>query len=240
MSRPAPWAGRVAISPDGRRIVYVGRGEGTTRLWIKDADQVYAHGPGGHRRRDSAPFFSPDGRQLGFVKDGRTVRILPLEGGLAAHPHRQRQRDRGRLGQRRLRLFRGRLGNQPDSRHRRPFRAGVQIPAADHVIGPEWPVVLPGSRESCFRRRHDGQRPRRLRDRGPAAPQGRGTCAAPRRLRPLFAYRSPRRGHLRRQAARRAVRPRQAGALRTAGRALRRTRSQSIRRRGRAFARPAP
>src|SRR5665213_2535679 len=32
--------GHVAISPDGRRIVYMGRGEGSTRLWVKDADQI--------------------------------------------------------------------------------------------------------------------------------------------------------------------------------------------------------
>ncbi len=79
--------GRVAISPDGKRIVYTGRGEGTTRLWIKEADQIRPTPLAGTEGAVS-PFFSPDGRELGFIKDGKTVRILPLDGGLVTEPHR--------------------------------------------------------------------------------------------------------------------------------------------------------
>ena len=76
----AALGGHIAVSPDGRRIVYTGRGEGNTRLWIKEPDQV-APTPIPGTDGALSPAFSPDGRQLAFEIGGRTVRILSLEGG---------------------------------------------------------------------------------------------------------------------------------------------------------------
>jgi Tol biopolymer transport system component len=148
--------GHVAISPDGRRIVYMGRGEGTTRLWVKDADQVsptLLQGTDGA----SSPFFSPDGRQLGFVKDGKTVRILPLEGGSALTLTDSANATAADWGSDGYVYF------EVDSGISRIRATGGRsekvytFPARDHVLGAEWPVVLPGAHGLLFRRRREGQ-----------------------------------------------------------------------------------
>jgi eukaryotic-like serine/threonine-protein kinase len=76
---PTGGGGRLAISPDGRQIVFVGPGQGSSQLWIRRLDQLtstpIAGTEGGY-----SPFFSPDGRQVGFIKNGVTVRIASLDG----------------------------------------------------------------------------------------------------------------------------------------------------------------
>jgi len=76
---PAGGGGRLAISPDGRQIVFVGPGQGSSQLWLRRLDQLtstpIAGTEGGY-----SPFFSPDGRQVGFIKNGVTVRIASLDG----------------------------------------------------------------------------------------------------------------------------------------------------------------
>lgn len=72
--------GGVAISPDGRTVVYEGRvGEERWRLYRRAIDgDVGTPIPGtesGH-----APFFSPDGRWVGFAA-GRELKKVPLDGG---------------------------------------------------------------------------------------------------------------------------------------------------------------
>jgi serine/threonine-protein kinase len=67
--------GRLAISPDGRRLVYVGPGEGGPRLWLRRFDQLDAT-PISGTEGGASPFFSPDGRQIGFITRGRTVRLV--------------------------------------------------------------------------------------------------------------------------------------------------------------------
>jgi serine/threonine-protein kinase len=56
---------RLAISPDGARFVYVGPGDGGGQLWVRERDQLSARQLPG---TDGAicPFFSPDGRRVGF------------------------------------------------------------------------------------------------------------------------------------------------------------------------------
>jgi serine/threonine protein kinase len=78
--RPSPTASNIAISPDGTKLVYIGPAEGGTRLWLRDHDKLRPTPIPGTEGVVS-PFFSPDGRQLGFIRNGRTVRILSLEGG---------------------------------------------------------------------------------------------------------------------------------------------------------------
>jgi Tol biopolymer transport system component len=156
MVSSAVLAGRVAISPDGRRIVYVGRGEGNTRLWIKDADQLRPTALAGTDGAVS-PFFSPDGRQLGFVKDGRTVRVLPLEGGsplTLTDSANSTAGDWGSDGYIYFEVDSGISRIRATGGHTEPV---YKFAASDHVIGTEWPVVLPDSRGLLFRRRRTGQ-----------------------------------------------------------------------------------
>ncbi len=148
--------GHVAISPDGRRIVYMGRGEGTTRLWMKEAGQV---GPTVLAGTDGAtsPFFSPDGNQLGFVKDGKTVRIFPLAGGsplTLTDSANATAADWGSDGYVYFEVDSGISRIRATGGRSEPV---YKFAATDHVIGTEWPVVLPGARGLLFRRRREGQ-----------------------------------------------------------------------------------
>ncbi len=68
-------AGRLAISPDGRLLVFAAGG----RLWLRPIDAVEAQPLPGTEGAIS-PFWSPDGHQLGFFTDGKLKRI-DLAGG---------------------------------------------------------------------------------------------------------------------------------------------------------------
>ncbi len=76
---PTGGGGRIAISPDGRMLVFAGPGQGASQLWLRRLDQLtstpIAGTEGGY-----SPFFSPDGRKVGFVKSGNTLRVASLDG----------------------------------------------------------------------------------------------------------------------------------------------------------------
>lgn len=67
--------GPVVISPDGRRITYVGRQSGgTSQLYVRELDGTDARALPG---TDEAgyPFWSPDGRAVGFFAAGKLKRV---------------------------------------------------------------------------------------------------------------------------------------------------------------------
>ncbi len=68
-----------ALSPDGRQLVFVATAEGGSRLWLRPLDQVTARALAGTEDA-SMPFWSPDGRAIGFFADGKLKR-LDLAGG---------------------------------------------------------------------------------------------------------------------------------------------------------------
>ncbi|MBE0595385.1 MAG: protein kinase, partial [Gemmatimonadales bacterium] len=75
---------RLAISPDGRRIAYVGPA-GTTRLnrqlWLRELDALSARPIPGTEDAMS-PFFSRDGASIGFVTgEPGDLRVVPTAGG---------------------------------------------------------------------------------------------------------------------------------------------------------------
>jgi serine/threonine protein kinase/Tol biopolymer transport system component len=63
-----------AISPDGRRLVFVASNEGKSQIWIRALDSVAAKPLAG---TDGArfPFWSPDSASIGFFADGKLKRI---------------------------------------------------------------------------------------------------------------------------------------------------------------------
>ena len=69
----------VAISPDGRRIAYTARQGGQQRLYVRPLDRFEATPLAG---TDGAtmPFFSPDGRWVGFFANGKLQKVS-IEGG---------------------------------------------------------------------------------------------------------------------------------------------------------------
>ncbi len=69
----------VSISPDGRRVVYVGRRADKRQLFLRSLEAVEAAPIGGSEGAYS-PFFSPDGQWVGFWADGKIKKIM-LSGG---------------------------------------------------------------------------------------------------------------------------------------------------------------
>jgi eukaryotic-like serine/threonine-protein kinase len=69
-----------SISLDGRQIVFVASGNGTQRLWLRTLDAVAARPLAGTEGAEY-PFWSPDGRSIGFFASGKLKRI-DTSGGL--------------------------------------------------------------------------------------------------------------------------------------------------------------
>ena len=74
-------ASDLAISPDGRNIVYVAENQGTTQLHLYPLDQ-FTPVPISGTENARAPFFSPDGKSVGFFVSGQLKRVS-LQGGPA-------------------------------------------------------------------------------------------------------------------------------------------------------------
>jgi Tol biopolymer transport system component len=72
-------AGFLALSPDGRRLVIHLTTEGAPRLWLRSLDSPQLQLlPGTENAR--APFWSPDGRSIGFFADAK-LKTIPVSGG---------------------------------------------------------------------------------------------------------------------------------------------------------------
>ena len=77
-----PAGGDVAISPDGRRIVFLTRKTDRFQLYVRALDQLEAQplqGPGEPR----GPFMSPDGNWVGFFDEPDVLRKVAVNGGPA-------------------------------------------------------------------------------------------------------------------------------------------------------------
>jgi serine/threonine-protein kinase len=73
------WGRRLAISPDGSRLVYVSTHGDTTRLCLRRLDQLAVKPLSGTEGGEN-PFFSPDGRWVGFAA-GAKLKKIPVDGG---------------------------------------------------------------------------------------------------------------------------------------------------------------
>ncbi len=72
---PHQW--RLALSPDGSRVAFVGQtARGERSLWVRALDSEDATVITGSRN-PHRPFWSPDGRELGFSEEGRLLRVVP-------------------------------------------------------------------------------------------------------------------------------------------------------------------
>jgi serine/threonine-protein kinase len=69
--------GRLALSADGSRIAYISGPSG--HILVRAQDQLHAIALPGTERAQS-PFFSPDGKQIGFITGARNLRVVSLDG----------------------------------------------------------------------------------------------------------------------------------------------------------------
>src|SRR5437660_513509 len=67
----------MAISPDGRTVVFAGSVDGASQLWIRRLDSVAARALPGTRGA-TFPFWSPDNRFVGFFAD-RSLKRIDIE-----------------------------------------------------------------------------------------------------------------------------------------------------------------
>jgi serine/threonine protein kinase len=68
-----------AISPDGRRLVFVASNEGKSQLWIRPLDSVSSQ-PLSGTDGASYPFWSPDSASVGFFANGKLKRVDTVGG----------------------------------------------------------------------------------------------------------------------------------------------------------------
>jgi serine/threonine-protein kinase len=83
VSIPAIPSMRLAISPSGRRIAFIGRKAGVSQLWVRDLGDPSAH-PLPDTQGAIDPFFSPDGDFVGFFSGGgaqTALRVVAFAGG---------------------------------------------------------------------------------------------------------------------------------------------------------------
>jgi Tol biopolymer transport system component len=74
------WGSPLAVSPDGRRIVFVvSEPKGAQGLWMRTIDDTVLR-PLGATEGASGPFWSPDGQWIAFFADSKLKR-LPVNGG---------------------------------------------------------------------------------------------------------------------------------------------------------------
>jgi serine/threonine-protein kinase len=70
--------GRLALSPDGSRLAYVGGPR--EQILVRQRNQLHATAIAGSEGAET-PFFSPDGQWVGFITGGNKLQIASLSGG---------------------------------------------------------------------------------------------------------------------------------------------------------------
>ena len=146
---------RVAISPDGKRLVYVGPAERGGRLWLRELDKLSST-PIAGTEGAGTPFFSPDGRHVGFLINGEKLRTVPLDGGPVLTLSDSVNSTGGDWG------IDGYVYFEVDSGIARIRSSGgaseiVYNALKRDEVGAEWPVLLPNAKAMTFRTRRANQ-----------------------------------------------------------------------------------
>jgi Tol biopolymer transport system component len=138
----------MAIAPDGDRIAFVGCKEGTCLLYVRDRRELDAR-PLPDTEGATCPFFSPDGRFIGFGANDKLKRVA-IEGGPVLTLTDAAQLRGGSWGEDGTILFtRGNVGLIRVSANGGEARR-VTEPDAGRYINHRWPHFLPGGRAALF------------------------------------------------------------------------------------------
>jgi eukaryotic-like serine/threonine-protein kinase len=82
ISTPESQFREFAVSPDGGSIVFEADDNGTPKLWLRQLNHTEAH-PLKGTDNGRHPFWSPDGRSIGFIERGmRRLKRVDLDGGV--------------------------------------------------------------------------------------------------------------------------------------------------------------
>ena len=146
------YASRVALSPDGTLLVYAGPSPQGVQLWLRRRDQLEAT-PIPGTDGAAAPFFSLDGRQVGFLNVGTTsLQAVSLAEGivttLVPSGVRRSGASWGPEGLLYVDDARGLVRLEPGAS---PADAEVLVPP-ETVADPKWPQALPGGNGIIFTR----------------------------------------------------------------------------------------
>jgi Tol biopolymer transport system component len=147
----------LAISPDGRRIVYLGPGDQGPRLWVRDRGRLDATPlPGTENAR--SPVFSPDGKHLAFsAGPSFTLKVVAVDGGPPVTLAEATTGSGGGVAwgddgwiyfDRGIAYYRIRAkGGTPE--------LAVPLDSTTGEQGLAWPDVLPGGKQILFRSRRN-------------------------------------------------------------------------------------
>ena len=144
-----PVGRNLAISPDGRRIVAVGtRPGGPAQLWVRSLDRAEAT-PTPGTEGANGPFFSPDGRWVGFFVQQRLKKVALAGGAPVALCNVERSVSHGTWGKDGTILFSG-----PSLWRVRADGSEPEIVAAPAASGPErafrLPEILPSADAALY------------------------------------------------------------------------------------------
>ncbi|HUR36999.1 MAG TPA: protein kinase [Terriglobales bacterium] len=142
--------GSEALSPDGKRLAFVGRTTGSRQLYVRSLDQLKATAVAGTEgARD--PFFSPDGEWLAFFADGKLKKVS-FQGGAVVTLCDAANNRGGSWGSDNSIV--AALGNREglsrlDSAGGKPEPL-TQLDKAIGEVTHRWPQVLPGGKAVLF------------------------------------------------------------------------------------------
>jgi serine/threonine protein kinase len=134
-------AGMMAISPDGTHLVYSSRKDGVIKLYLSSLETSESRAIPG-TEKGSNPFFSPDGRWVGFCTSDGELKKVSLSGGSPLTISKRRSVQGATWGSNDTIVF---------AERRMPLQrlsAGGGVPqpltTPDPSIEVRWPVFLPG------------------------------------------------------------------------------------------------
>ncbi len=147
----APFNGMLALSPDGSRLAFVASGaDGNDRLWLRSFASLEAR-PVSGTEGATYPFFSPDGRQVGFFANGSLKTLDIASGGIQTLCSARDARG-GSWSREGFILFAPRDGAEID---RVPVSGGepkrvFALSAERHEASQRWPSVLPDGKHFTY------------------------------------------------------------------------------------------